>query len=286
MPRLIPRLALALAAGGSTVGALELALRAAGVERPRANVVHPELGYVGQPGVEYWQGAEGGALVRRNSRGFRDGEWSLAKPPGVYRIAVLGDSYVAAHQVALEERFTERLEALLGEYIAGEGPSGARVEVLNFGVNGFGTAQELLVWRHEAARYGPDLVLLAFFAGNDLANNVRALEGNPHKAYFELGPGGQLVLNEGFKRAQAERKRPLARAGQRADGPLARAASSCGAGSRRRAWCTGRGRSTRVRSTRGHRTPGRPRPGCATRSTAIRKRAPSPGPNPGAKRGP
>jgi len=128
------------------------------------------------------------------------------------RVAVLGDSYVAAHQVALEQRFTERLADALGALLAADARfADRRVEVLNFGVNGAGTAQELLIWRHEAARYGPDLVLLCFFGGNDLANNARALEQNPYKPYFALDAAGELVLDAGFETALAERERPLAR---------------------------------------------------------------------------
>ena len=48
--------------------------------------------------------------------------------------------------------------------------------MINFGVGGYGTAQELLTWREPASRYGADIVLLLLFPGNDLRNNVRSLE--------------------------------------------------------------------------------------------------------------
>src|SRR2546428_7151353 len=70
---------------------------------------------------------------------------------------------------------------------------------MNFGVPGFGTAQELLTFRHRALPYHPDAVILAFFTYNDVQNNHRAL--NPVDAskspYFVLR-GDQLVLDDSF----------------------------------------------------------------------------------------
>ena len=97
------------------------------------------------------------AFVRINRAGFRDDDHVLEKGDGVYRVAVIGDSFIEAIQVEKEERATE----LLGEALAlCQDPRFGRVEVLNFGISGYGTGQELLVWRDVASRYSPDLVLL------------------------------------------------------------------------------------------------------------------------------
>ena len=50
------------------------------------------------------------------------------------------------------------------------------VEVLNLGVGGYGTAQQLLTLEEDGLRYRPDLVVLGFFLGNDVQNNSRAIE--------------------------------------------------------------------------------------------------------------
>lgn len=93
-----------------------------------------------------------------NSDGFRDDEHTLAKPPGSLRIAVLGDSIVAGLNNADRELiFSERLEALLN---GGRGTG--RYEVLNLGVGGYHTLQEVEMLRVKGLAYQPDVVLLTF----------------------------------------------------------------------------------------------------------------------------
>jgi len=108
-----------------------------------------------------------GVLVRTNSQGLRDREHGLEPPPGVFRILVLGDSFMEAYQVPLEDSLPRRLEQRLGD---------RGVEVLNLGVGGYGTAQELLALEDPGLRYRPRLVVLAFYAANDVQNNSRAIE--------------------------------------------------------------------------------------------------------------
>ena len=86
------------------------------------------------------------------------------------------------------------------------------VETLNFGVSGYSTAQELLTLRHEADRYDPDLVLLAFYAGNDVRNNQRSLEQDPQRPYFVVTSDSKdatdrLVLDDSFRQSSSYRLR-------------------------------------------------------------------------------
>jgi hypothetical protein len=132
--------------------------------------------------------------VRINQFGFRDVEHSLAKPPGTFRIAVLGDSFAEAAQVPLEQTFWHRLA---GELSQCEAYLGRPIETLNFGVSGYGTAQELQVLRHHVWQFDPDLVLLAFFSGNDLRNNSPELEPERARPFFRLR-NGALLLDDSF----------------------------------------------------------------------------------------
>ena len=111
-----------------------------------------------------------------------------------FRIAVLGDSYAEALAVPMEESFWWVMQDRLNACAAfGK----KRVEVLNFGVEGHGTAQELLMLEHYVWDYSPDLVLLAFFAGNDPRNNSKVLEPEKGRPFFLL-KNGRLELDTSF----------------------------------------------------------------------------------------
>ena len=128
--------------------------------------------------------------VRINSSGFPGPEWPGSKPPGGLRIAVVGDSMTAGIATEEERRFVSRLASSL----AAASP-GRTVEVLNFGVSSASTGSELVTWREVAARYRPDVVLLAFFTGNDLGDNSARLTRAP-RVYFDLDGEGRLRQGE------------------------------------------------------------------------------------------
>jgi hypothetical protein len=173
---------------GAFVGLIvaEIGLRAAGFSEPSVYVPDEVRGHALLPGARGWWRSEGEAYVRVNSRGLRDREHDIAKPADTLRIAILGDSFTEALQVPLERTYWHLLESELN---ARRCFGGKRVEVINFGVGGYGTGQQLLTLRNEAWRYTPDIVLLAFFIGNDIRNNSFALEGNPESPYFTVNDG-------------------------------------------------------------------------------------------------
>lgn len=186
-----------LLVAGTIAGLLiaELILRFAGVGDPSFGRVDPVTGWSGYPNASGWWRSEGTAFARYNSAGFKDLERTLEKPAGVYRVAILGDSYTEALQVPLEAGFC----AIVGKEVERCAPAPAtRIEVLNFGVSGFGTAQELLLLRDRVLGYHPDLVLLAFLSGNDVVDNSRALSGDARKPYF-VKRSGSLVLDDSFR---------------------------------------------------------------------------------------
>jgi len=102
------------------------------------------------------------AFISINSFGYRDKEWT-----GNEKIAFIGDSFTEARQVEAEERFTEL-------------PCGT----MNFGVSGFGTAQEYIVLQRDVLWWEPEVVVLVFFPGNDFINN----EERDHRIpYYDNG---------------------------------------------------------------------------------------------------
>lgn len=97
-----------------------------------------------------------------NSKGLRDVEHDYKKPGGTYRILLIGDSYVQGHGVEYEEMFPTIFEKSL------KAPEGYdRCEVIKAGVGGWGPVNELNYLIHEGYKYDPDMVMVAFFTGND-----------------------------------------------------------------------------------------------------------------------
>lgn len=165
----------------------EVALRAINLGGRRPTISHPTRGIAGQPHSVFDFAGEGRSQpIHFNGLGFRDVDRSPTKPNGVYRIAVLGDSYVEAPQVAVADRVTEQLETELNR----RGTLGPlRVEVLNFGFSTYGTMQELQVLKNDVWQFHPDLVILAFLTGNDFQNNCRELHDDERCPYLEVRAG-------------------------------------------------------------------------------------------------
>src|SRR5205807_1051946 len=162
---------------------IEIALRITGYSYPEFYVADAQRGYALRPGLRGWYRKEGEAFVQINSDGLRDREHSKRKPANTIRIAVLGDSYTEAFQVNFENSFCPLLEQKLREC------SGRNIEVINFGVSGYGTAQELITLRNQVWQYSPDIVLLAFTTNNDISDNVRGLKKTDDIPYFVLRDG-------------------------------------------------------------------------------------------------
>ena len=97
--------------------------------------------------------------IEINALGQRDRPRQRARLAGVPRVLVLGDSFVEALQVDLAETFAARLERDLG------------IEVLNAGVSGYSTDNELRAFLARGRRYAPDGLLLVLQVGNDVLEN-------------------------------------------------------------------------------------------------------------------
>jgi hypothetical protein len=197
------RLLLLLASFLFCLVAIEIGLRVAGFSFPRFYIVDAHRGYSLRPGVTGWYRYEGEAYVRINSDGLRDREHNKIKPPNTLRVAVLGDSYAEALQVPFESSFCAVLERKLRECQAS---AGRDVEVINFGVSGYGTAQELITLREHVWQYSPDIVLLAITTNNDISDNVGELKRVDQIPFF-VWREGMLVEDQSFLQSKAFRAR-------------------------------------------------------------------------------
>ncbi|MGH2829991.1 MAG: alginate O-acetyltransferase AlgX-related protein [Candidatus Binatia bacterium] len=92
------------------------------------------------------------------------------------RVAVVGDSYVAAFQVDPADSVSGRLEALLGS---------DRAEVYAFGMNGAHLSQYLHVARHVIERYRPDVIVL-LLVHNDFDESYRTVAGRYTASFLRL----------------------------------------------------------------------------------------------------
>jgi GDSL-like lipase/acylhydrolase family protein len=154
-------------------------------EHYRFNGYHPLLGYDGLPNV---RGRFHGQTVTHNSHGNRGPEAAFAKPAGVRRVVVMGDSQAWGYGVGDDDTIPARLARLLQE----EG--GARWEVLNLGVGGYGTDQSFLKYLLQGARYAPDVVVLTVFK-NDPVENARTVAWGVEKPRFYVDEGRLCLGN-------------------------------------------------------------------------------------------
>jgi len=143
-------------------GALRLSGTGRGFARPDA-----AIGYVLTPSftrtLPLFEHAGGKVVLRTNNLGLRrDSDTPLAKPAGDTRVLVLGDSQ-SEGIVSNAEAYPTLLEAAL----AGDGIG--TVEVLNAAVSGYSPLLEYLALTMQRAVLQPDLIVLALYTGNDVA---------------------------------------------------------------------------------------------------------------------
>ena len=192
------RVRLILVLGGLIMGlvVMEVALHIVGYSFPIWYSNDPYTGYSLRPGMTGWYTREGLSYVRINSDGMRDREHTRTKPPDTIRIAILGDSFAEAMHIPAENTFWSLMESKL------KGCTGKNVEVLNFGVSGYGTALEFITLQRKVWDYQPDVVILAFLSLNDVSDNSRELKRTDKVPYF-VYRDGRLTLDDSFLRTDA-----------------------------------------------------------------------------------
>lgn len=180
---------------------LEAGTRAAGLHFPA--IARPEVrdgglwvydrtkGWFHAPGSHgrAFLGGPDAGRVRINALGLRGPEVTRVRPPGTRRVLVLGDSYVFGVGVDEEHLFTTCLERRLSR-------DGARVEVVNAGVSGYSTDQQLLLLQELGPQLRPDVVVLVM-CDNDFEGNCESFSYQQYyKPYFTPAPGGTLELHQ------------------------------------------------------------------------------------------
>jgi lysophospholipase L1-like esterase len=138
--------------------------------RLKLPVADPAIGFVHRPSAHaFLMGVD----VDINSAGQRDREYPTEKPPGTYRIMLLGDSTTLGWGVRLEDTIPKLLERALN---SAQGQVPSRFEVINAGVGNYGTRQEVSAYLASGRAFHPDLVILSYFI-NDAEEVPRADSG-------------------------------------------------------------------------------------------------------------
>ncbi len=131
-------------------------------------------------------GRAGGVVYKANAAGFRaQREYPTERRGDLIRIAAFGDSFVHSDDVSNSEMWTQQLEALNGG-----------LEVLNFGVGGYGTDQAYRRYLERGKRYAADIVIIGYMSDN-LTRNVNVFTPFLRRHSFPLGKPRYLLRGDG-----------------------------------------------------------------------------------------
>lgn len=157
--------------------AAEVGVRVLGIE-PVLNVVayenfrrseNPQLRY------ELLPGSPDGRRLKISSAGLRDREYSLDKPAGTFRIAMVGDSVTFGYRCPRAQTHPKFLERFLR---ALRTPDAPKFEVMNFGVTGYNAREIGETLRSRVPPFCPDLVVWTYVANDpqSFSMEMKAIE--------------------------------------------------------------------------------------------------------------
>ena len=134
----------------------------------------PLLGWSTRPSGRL--GGEGGPVATQNAQATRSlRDYATTPPPGVLRIAAFGDSFVHGDEVGDGEEWTALVER-----------SRPGLEVMNFGVSGYGPDQAFLRWQRDGRGFRPAVVVIGYMTENLLRTQ------NVFRPFYERASGFRL----------------------------------------------------------------------------------------------
>lgn len=120
-------------------------------------------------------------IITINPQGFRDADFDLTTASK--KIMVIGDSFVSNIAVDDDAVFTEMMEATM-----------ENTTVMNFGVNGFGQVQELLLLEKWAPQIQADLIVQMVYLRNDFKDNVKADNWLYPKPTAQIDSDNEIII--------------------------------------------------------------------------------------------
>ena len=142
----------------------------------------PEIGHLFIPGFRgtmykgissRWQDV----AIRINAHGLRGAEFPLAKPPGLQRVLVLGDSFAFGYLLPEEDAYPSQLQGVLDAHRGAN-----RVQVINAGVPGYGIDNQAALLEYRGLAFEPDVVVVTASPGDvaDAGSRKGPDSGNDH----------------------------------------------------------------------------------------------------------
>jgi len=154
-----------------------------GADQPKIWQYHDTYGWVGQPNIDLpFRHPAFTINIKHNDMGQRDQHYSSQRN-NKNRILLIGDSFVWGYGVEDKQRFAEIIDDKYHDW-----------EIINAGIAGTGTDQQLLYLQDMIAYYQPDIVMLLVIQ-NDFQDNMLAENHHYYKPYFTV-KDEQLVLNQ------------------------------------------------------------------------------------------
>ena len=136
-----------------------------------------------------------GQIFTTNQWGMHDQEYGKAKPPGTFRIAMLGSSHTVGAGVLLEDTFQSLVERRLNSGDVGE--PRRKVEILNFASAGDSVLRRLARFQMRALEFDIDAVVDVSVSGE-----AQLAIRNLRDAVIGRTPGLDPVLLEIVRRAR------------------------------------------------------------------------------------
>ncbi|MEW6112357.1 MAG: SGNH/GDSL hydrolase family protein [Thermodesulfobacteriota bacterium] len=136
-------------------------------------------------------------VIRWNSQGHFDRDYARTKPPNVFRIVIIGDSYVESIQAPLNRTFHKLLERGINEATKQSSSAGPRFEVIALGNSGTGQVAHLNVLKTDAVWYSPDLVVFTL-AHNDFCDDDKELNRERNLYLGEATPFLRNLVRHGY----------------------------------------------------------------------------------------
>ncbi|MCL5035540.1 MAG: hypothetical protein M1269_00345 [Chloroflexi bacterium] len=148
------------------------------------HIYDPVLLWRWKPGTElveqsYDRERKGLWEVKINSRGIREDDFPLEKPPGTYRIAFSGDSWTFGFGVDKEDRFSDIVRKKLREI-----RPDLKIETINTGIIGYCTNQSINILEDTGFRYSPDLVISLTNRNEHLESLFHRRSNNPAMVFL------------------------------------------------------------------------------------------------------